>query len=108
MATGTLVGGSGDDIFVIETTDFIIQDPGGNDTIQTTLNTFSLPITFGLNDIENLQFTGTGGFTGNGNFVANQIIGGTGNDTFFKVEPEPAPSSVAAGMIASWVANFAL
>ena len=40
MATETLVGGSGDDIFVIETTDFIIQDPGGNDTIQTASTHF--------------------------------------------------------------------
>ncbi|KRB86550.1 hypothetical protein ASE00_07610 [Sphingomonas sp. Root710] len=48
---------------------------GGTDTIQTNLNSYSL----GAN-IENLTFTGTGNFSGEGNGGNNVLTGGAGND----------------------------
>jgi Ca2+-binding RTX toxin-like protein len=50
----------------------------GTDTIQTPTGFFTLPANF-----ENLAYIGTGNFTGNGNALNNQIVGGSGNDTLF-------------------------
>ena len=49
---------------------------GGTDTVRTTLASYTLGA-----DVENLAFTGTGGFAGTGNALANAITGGAGNDT---------------------------
>jgi serralysin len=53
-------------------------DPGGIDEVKTSLNTYS------LNDVrfvENLTYTGSGSFTGTGNYLDNVITGGRGADT---------------------------
>jgi Ca2+-binding RTX toxin-like protein len=42
----------------------------------TSLSSYSLP-----GNVQNLTYTGTGNFTGNGNGLANTITGGPGNDT---------------------------
>ena len=44
----------------------------------TTLANYSLG-----GNVQNLTYTGTGNFTGNGNGLANTITGGAGNDTLF-------------------------
>ncbi len=48
---------------------------GGTDTVRTRLSSYTL----GAN-VENLQFSGIGGFTGTGNELANTLTGGDGND----------------------------
>ena len=58
--------------------DQVVDSGGSIDTILTTLNTYSLGIGSG---IENLTFIGTGNFAGTGNELANAITGGAGNDT---------------------------
>jgi Ca2+-binding RTX toxin-like protein len=88
----TLSGGSGNDIYIIDNKkDKIIDNEeaaisdangfnvssfwGGNDTIQTTLFNFKLG-----NYLENLTYTGTQSFKGEGNTLNNILTGATGND----------------------------
>jgi Ca2+-binding RTX toxin-like protein len=75
----TMVGGAGSDTYVVDSAQDITTEGAnaGTDTIQTSLNTFSLATRA---NIENLSFTGTGVFTGTGNDLANTIVGGAGND----------------------------
>jgi Ca2+-binding RTX toxin-like protein len=47
----------------------------GSDTVNTTLAAYMLE-----DNVENLRFTGSGGFAGAGNALSNTIIGGAGND----------------------------
>jgi Ca2+-binding RTX toxin-like protein len=75
----TLQGGAGNDTYLVdEIIDQISEDAGaagGNDTVQTTLNAYTLPA-----NVEILTFTGAGNFTGTGNAIANTINGAGGND----------------------------
>ncbi|THD82419.1 hypothetical protein E7811_15360 [Aliigemmobacter aestuarii] len=73
-----LIGGAGNDVYIVDNTqETIVEETGGGeDEIRTTLGSYTL----GAN-IENLRYTGTGDFTGNGNGLANRISGGSGNDT---------------------------
>lgn len=71
-----LQGGLGNDRYIITTTDSVIELAGeGVDTIETTLNTWTLSA-----NVENLVFVGTGNFTATGNAVDNVITGGIAND----------------------------
>ncbi len=76
----TLVGGMGNDLFILDNiADVVIELAGnGTDTIRTTLANYTLAA---LPNVENLSFSGTGGFIGTGNSAANTIIGGAGADT---------------------------
>ncbi|WP_305883677.1 calcium-binding protein [Alsobacter ponti] len=76
----TLEGGAGDDNYRVDTTgDSIVEAAdGGTDRVVTTLNEFDLST---QSNVEYLAFEGTGDFSGVGNDVANEIKGGTGNDT---------------------------
>jgi Ca2+-binding RTX toxin-like protein len=76
----SLVGGAGNDVYVIsDGTDTIVEGANaGTDTVETTLNSFSLAA---IANVENLSFTGTGAFAGTGNTLANVITGGVGSDT---------------------------
>ena len=47
----------------------------GSDTVRSTALTYVL-----ANNIENLSFIGTGNFTGTGNYQANRMSGGDGDD----------------------------
>ena len=78
----TMNGGTGDDIFIVDATgDTENEQTGqGNDTVKTTLATYSLGTNF-----ENLIYTGGGAFTGNGNSVANTIVGGGAGDTLDEI-----------------------
>jgi Ca2+-binding RTX toxin-like protein len=72
-----LYGGMGDDTYVIDAYDTIIEQAGqGVDTVETTLNNYFLAA-----NLENMIFTGTGNFGGAGNALANEITGGSGHDT---------------------------
>ena len=74
----TMNGGTGNDIFVVDNAaDGVVEAAGqGNDTVKTSLASYTLG-----NNVENLMFTGTAAFTGNGNGLNNAIVGGSGNDT---------------------------
>ena len=72
-----LYGGIGNDYYVIEANDTIVEQGGeGADTVDSRLSSYTL----GAN-IENLIFGGTGNFTGTGNALNNYILGGAGADT---------------------------
>jgi VCBS repeat-containing protein len=86
LGADTMTGGLGNDTYVVDNVgDVVIEKAGeGTDLIQTTLNSlsgpFSLMATPGLQNVENLSFTGTGDFVGIGNALNNIINGGGGND----------------------------
>jgi Ca2+-binding RTX toxin-like protein len=71
-------GGAGNDTYQVDSAGDSVTELAneGTDTVQTTLNAYTL----GAN-VENLLFTGTGNFAGTGNAVANDMRGGSGNDT---------------------------
>ena len=76
-ATNELLGGTGDDTYVIRVAGDTIAEfeNEGTDTVLTDLSTY------GLNaNVENLTFTGTGDFVGTGNGLGNVLTGGSGND----------------------------
>ncbi|ANL39207.1 M10 family metallopeptidase C-terminal domain-containing protein [Rhizobium phaseoli] len=74
----TLDGGAGDDIYVVDSASDVIKDSAGTDEIRTALAAYSIAA---LVNVENLTYTGSASFTGNGNALANTITGGIGNDT---------------------------
>ncbi|GAA0652651.1 peroxidase family protein [Brevundimonas lenta] len=76
-AANQLQGGLGDDVYILDANDTIVELAGqGIDTVQTSQAGRTLGANF-----ENLTFTGTGNFAGIGNALANIIIGGAGADT---------------------------
>jgi len=81
--TDSLVGGAGNDVYQIDdAADTVVETAGGGtDTIQTTLNTFTMGVTAAAANVENLTFNGTGNFNGTGDIGANVITGANGNDT---------------------------
>jgi Ca2+-binding RTX toxin-like protein len=73
-----MIGGAGNDTFFVDSlNDVIIEgnDPGF-DRVFTSLSSYSLAAW-----VENLAFSGSGDFTGNGNAVGNQIMGSNWIDT---------------------------
>ena len=76
-AANTLQGGLGDDTYVVSVGDTITELAGeGTDTVRTDRSVFNL----GAN-LENLTYTGSGAFVGNGNGLDNVIRGGAAGDT---------------------------
>lgn len=77
-AANTLIGGLGDDTYVVQVVgDSVIEYLGeGTDTVRTTLGAYTL-----RDHLENLTYAGTGEFTGAGNALANTIQGGSWNDS---------------------------
>jgi Ca2+-binding RTX toxin-like protein len=53
----------------------------GTDTVRTALASYTLGTTNGSANVENLVYTGTAAFTGNGSALNNVITGSTGVDT---------------------------
>ncbi|MFN3513830.1 MAG: calcium-binding protein [Phenylobacterium sp.] len=72
-----MVGGRGNDTYMVDNVgDQAIENPGeGIDTVLASISSYTLAA-----NVENLKFTGTGGFTGTGNDLANHISGGAGAD----------------------------
>jgi Ca2+-binding RTX toxin-like protein len=78
---GLLVGGNGDDIYVLGGYAAISEAAdGGIDEIRTALSGMAI---HGYANVENLTYTGTGSFRGSGNAGNNVITGGIGDDTLF-------------------------
>ncbi|GAA0652644.1 peroxidase family protein [Brevundimonas lenta] len=75
-AANTMIGGLGDDHYLVSAADTVIEVAGeGIDTISTTLNAYTQ-----RNNVEHLSFSGTGNFTGTGNTLNNVITGAAGAD----------------------------
>lgn len=75
--SNTLQGGMGDDRYVLEALDSVVELNGeGNDTVEVRIAAYSMSA-----NVERLVFTGTGGFSGTGNAQANVMIGGAMADT---------------------------
>ncbi|MFC5462307.1 peroxidase family protein [Massilia niabensis] len=74
----TMRGGSGDDTYVVGSSGDVVTELGneGLDTVRTSLTAYVLG-----DELENLTYTGTSGFAGTGNALANRIQGGSGSDT---------------------------
>ncbi|MGY0793222.1 FG-GAP-like repeat-containing protein [Azospirillum argentinense] len=74
----TLIGGTGNDTYIVDQIgDVIVENVGeGTDEVRTGLSSYTL-----MADVENLVYTGTGAFTGNGNTSNNAITGGVGDDS---------------------------
>ncbi len=77
-AADELVGGTGNDNYVIEAqgTSIVEAAGEGTDLVRTTLDVYVLG-----DNIEDLDYLGSGSFSGVGNALANQIVGGAGSDT---------------------------
>jgi Ca2+-binding RTX toxin-like protein len=73
----TMAGGVGNDFYAVDNAgDMVIELAGeGADLVRTSLSDYTLG-----ENVEHLVYTGVGAFTGNGNDLANTIIGGAGND----------------------------
>ncbi|WGR68748.1 MULTISPECIES: VCBS domain-containing protein [unclassified Bradyrhizobium] len=78
FANVTLRGGGGADTFTVTNAQTIVTETAGatGSTVMTSLASYSLPT-----NVQNLTYTGSGNFVGNGNGLANTITGGAGNDT---------------------------
>ena len=79
--TDTLVGGIGDDVYIIDNGGVTITEAAneGTDTVRTGLASYTLTGSLGGN-VENLVYTGAANFAGTGNTFNNAITGGVGND----------------------------
>ncbi|MFM9938440.1 MAG: VCBS domain-containing protein [Hyphomicrobiaceae bacterium] len=79
LGADRMSGASGNDTYVVDNAgDVVTEEAGqGTDSISTSLAAFDLATTA---NVENLTFTGSGGFTGTGNTLANSISGGSGDD----------------------------
>jgi Ca2+-binding RTX toxin-like protein len=77
-APNTLVGGTGDDIYVVSNSGDIITEYAGegSDEIRTTLASYTIGA-----HVENLTYTGAASFIGTGNASDNILAGGAGNDS---------------------------
>jgi Ca2+-binding RTX toxin-like protein len=73
-------GGKGDDTYIVDNIgDKVIEKAGqGTDSVKTTLNAYTLG-----NNVEKLAFSSKGDFTGTGNALDNDIVGGTGTNTLY-------------------------
>lgn len=114
-AANEIYGGGGDDRYIVSTVgDTLIEYAGeGTDTVETVLATFTL----GAN-LENLIFTGAGGFTGRGNALDNVLTGGGGNDVLTGLggndtingglgDDTVIMSGTASDYVITWGAGFA-
>ncbi|GHC54103.1 calcium-binding protein [Neogemmobacter tilapiae] len=75
-----LVGGGGDVLYIVNDAKASIIEVAmaGEDEVRTTLLRFTLD-----DNVENLTFVGSGEFTGYGNELTNQIVGGDSGDQLF-------------------------
>lgn len=86
-AQGVMTGGMGDDVYLVDRAADVLREfaRGGTDRIETALSSFALQGTgaraSGLSQIENLTYTGSADFSGNGNGLNNLLIAGAGDDT---------------------------
>ena len=76
----TLMGGLGDDTYIVSHAGVTVTEAlnAGTDTVSTVLTSYTLEA-----NVENLTYTGSSAFTGNGNGLDNFITGGSGADTLY-------------------------
>ncbi|WP_259667990.1 M10 family metallopeptidase C-terminal domain-containing protein, partial [Rhizobium lentis] len=74
----SLIGGAGNDTYIVDDVGDMVTEGlnAGTDLIKTALVSYTLG-----NNVENLQYTGSGSFSGTGNALVNTITGDAGNDT---------------------------
>jgi Ca2+-binding RTX toxin-like protein len=76
IAANQLHGGLGNDWFVLDAPDTVIEYAGeGVDTVESRVSTYTLAA-----NVENLIYTGPASFSGWGNGLDNHITGGVAND----------------------------
>ncbi len=77
IGADNMSGGLGNDSYIVDDIGDVVGElvDQGTDTVQTTLASYSLTA-----NVENLNYIGTGNFTGNGSAVANTIFTQGGND----------------------------
>ncbi|GLI94038.1 bluetail domain-containing putative surface protein [Methylocystis echinoides] len=77
LGADTMSGGRGNDTYIVDDADDVVIEAAnaGTDVVRTSLNAHQLAA-----NVENLVFTGAGGFAGTGNALANSITGGADAD----------------------------
>ena len=72
-------GGTGNDIYVVDNAGDTVEElagEGGRDHVDTSRGSYTLP-----DNVENLEYTGSEIFSGTGNALGNEIVGGGQGDT---------------------------
>ena len=78
VAGSELIGGTGDDVYIVHAATGIVELAGeGVDEVQTTSNSYNLAAHA---NIEHLIFVGNGNATLTGNDLDNRLVGGTRHD----------------------------
>ena len=78
-AANTLIGGTGNDIYIVDNTGDIVTETS---TLATEIDTVQSSVTYTLKaNIENLILTGTTAINGTGNTLNNAITGNDGKNT---------------------------
>ncbi|MGO4382119.1 beta strand repeat-containing protein [Pseudoduganella sp. RAF19] len=77
LGNDTMLGGAGNDIYIVEQSGDVVTEIAneGFDTVRAALASYILK-----DNLEGLEYTGTGAFTGTGNSLDNVLKGGAGND----------------------------
>lgn len=75
IVQGTVFGGAGDDLYIVDQGDIDISDGSGIDTVRASVN-FVLTA-----ELERLEIIGAVGRVGTGSLFADTLIGGGGDDT---------------------------
>jgi Ca2+-binding RTX toxin-like protein len=77
LGSDSMIGGAGDDTYYVEvSSDAVVESAGGGrDDVRTTLTSYTL----GAN-VEDVTYTGTSNFTGNGNAESNRMTGAGSTD----------------------------
>lgn len=75
VVQGTVSGGFGDDLYIVDQSDIEISDSSGNDTVRASVD-FVL-----TSDLERLEIIGSVGRVGTGSRFGDTLIGGGGDDT---------------------------
>ncbi|PWS38984.1 hypothetical protein DFH01_06995 [Falsiroseomonas bella] len=71
----TMAGGGGDDLYLVDATDLLVEQPGGGHDTVVANATFAL-----ADNIEDLRFNGSANVRGDGNAENNSIRGNVGNN----------------------------
>ncbi|WP_445322692.1 hypothetical protein [Pseudoduganella rhizocola] len=73
-----LAGGAGADLYFVDVSGDVITEAenAGADTVRVTAGSYTLAA-----NVEHMLYTGTANFAGTGNLLANEITGGSGNDS---------------------------
>jgi len=82
LAIDTLIGGGGFNTYIISNANDYIQDAGTNSILITPFSTNLASSTTRISGINNVQFTGTGGFL-SGNNNGDSLIANGGNNTLY-------------------------